>query len=129
MTWLLHINWQNILYVVAVWWPLKIFFFLYLLTAEIMASYITWAREKVLFLAFFFHITLLLKYYWFFWDVNSSFMLILVSLEFHFFSLGLICNRCQSLSMIFVMFKRVLLNFSAIGIRGLFGFFGFEVHF
>ena len=35
----------------------------------------------------------------FLWDFYSSCLLIFVSLEMHFFSLGLICNKCQCLSM------------------------------
>ena len=44
------------------------------------------------------------------------------------FSLGLICNKYQCLSKIFLMFGRVLLNLSTSGILSLFAFFGFEVN-
>ena len=44
-----------------------------------------------------------------------------------FFSVGLICNKCHCLSMIFLMFGRVLLNFSTSGILNLFAIFGFDV--
>ena len=44
-----------------------------------------------------------------------------------FFSLGFIYNKCQCLSMISLMFGRVLLNFSTSGILGLFAVFGFEL--
>ena len=42
-----------------------------------------------------------------------------------FFSLGLICNKCQCPSMIFSMFGKVLLNFTTNGILGLFSIFVF----
>ena len=45
-----------------------------------------------------------------------------------FFSLGLICNEYQCLSMISLMFGRVLLNFSTSGILRLFAIFGFEIN-
>ena len=45
-----------------------------------------------------------------------------------FFSLGLICNKCQYLSITFSMFGKVLLNFSTSAILGLFAIFGFEVN-
>ena len=44
-----------------------------------------------------------------------------------FFSVGLIWNKCHCLSMIFLMFGRVLLNFSTSGILNLFAIFGFDV--
>ena len=43
-----------------------------------------------------------------------------------FFSLGLIYNKCQFSSMIFLMFGKVLLNFSTSKILGLFAIFCFE---
>ena len=49
-----------------------------------------------------------------------------------FLRVGLICNKCQRLSMVSLMFGRVLLNFSSSGILVFFFFFfaifGFEVN-
>ena len=45
-----------------------------------------------------------------------------------FFILGLICNKCQFLSMIYLMLGRALLNFSTSGIIVLFGILGFEIN-
>ena len=103
--------------------------FLYLFTVKIITSFVTRATEKgIFFLLSFSFITLSFK----------TLLLPIISLIFlflvyaviglpwnAFFSLGLICNKCQCSSMIFLMFGRVLLNFSTNGILGLFCIFVF----
>ena len=111
------------------------FCFFYLLTAKIIASCVTCATEKVLlFYSFFFRITLLFKIL-LLPIISLRFLLLLYASsgfsQNAFFSLGLICNKCQCLSnkpRVLLNFCRVLLNFSTSGILGLFAVFGFEVN-
>ena len=105
--------------------------FFHLLTKKIITSCVTWATENVLLFCFFPFITLLLK----------ILLLPIISLRFlfllyaiigfpwkAFFSLGLICNKCECSSMTFFLFGKVLFNVSTSGILGLFAIFCFEVN-
>ena len=86
---------------------------------------VTHGIQKKCFLSVFFFILLCLKFYFlllFLWDSYSSCMLLSIS-QNTFFSLGLICNKWKCLSMIYLMFCIVLLNFSTSGILDLFSIF------
>ena len=114
MAWLLHVHWWNILHVFPVLWFLKMFFFLLFDSKDYRVLCNMGYRKGASFLLFF-RITLFFK----------ILLLPIISLRFLFllyaiigfswnvfFSLGLICNKCQCSSMIFLMFGKVLLNFS-----------------
>ena len=88
-------------------------------------------RKGTSFLLSFFVLLSCLKSYCFLlflWDSYSSGMLLLVSFEMHFFSLGIICKNCLCLSIFSLMFGRVLWNFNTSEIFDLFVIFGFEVN-
>ena len=90
-----------------------------MITAKIIGSCVTWVREKVLLFCFFFPALLCcLKSSCFLLFLRFVFLLYaIIGLSVNTsFSLGLICNKCQCLSMIFLNFSKVLLNFSASGI-------------
>ena len=123
MVWLLHVHWWNILHVFPVLWFLKMFFFLLFDSKDYRVLCNMGYRKGASFLLFF--------------RISLFFKILLppiISLRFLFFlcaiiglswkvflRVGLICNKCQRLSMVSLMFGRVLLNFSSNGI--LFFFF------
>ena len=106
-------------------------FFLLVDSKDYRAMRVIGCRKGASFLLSFFRITLLFK----------ILLLAIVSLRFlfllyaiiglsgnAFLRLGLIYEKCQCLSMIFLMFGRVLLNFSNSEILSLFAIFEFEVN-
>ena len=125
MAWLLHVHWWNILHVFPVLWFLKMFFFLLFDSKDYRVLCNMGYRKGASFLLFF--------------RISLFFKILLppiISLRFLFFlcaiiglswkvflRVGLICNKCQRLSMVSLMFGRVLLNFSSSGILVFFGFF------
>ena len=90
---------------------------------------LTWATEKCFFFFFF-------RFTWFFKILLFPMIYLRVLCLLHafirvswnvFFSLVLISNKYQCLTMISLMFFRYLMNLSTGGILGLFALFGFEV--
>ena len=99
--------------------------FFLLADSKVMASYATWATKRCFFSAFFFRITLFFK----------IILPLIISLRFLFLFFAIIgiswnhfSLKYRCLSMISLMFGRVLLNFSTCGILCLFAIFGFEVN-
>ena len=127
MAWLLHVHWWNILHVFPVLWFLKMFFFLLFDSKDYRVLCNMGYRKGASFLLFF--------------RISLFFKILLppiISLRFLFFlcaiiglswkvflRVGLICNKCQCLSMVSLMFGRVLLNFSSNGILFFFFFLFF----
>ena len=104
--------------------------FFFLLNTNIIWSYVTRVTEKEFLFFFFFCITLLFRIS-LLPIISLRFLLLLyiiIGLSWNiFFNVGLRCNKCRCLSMIFLKFGKFLLNFSTSGILGLFAIFGFDV--
>ena len=93
----------------------KLLFFLHVDSKDYCVLWNTGYRKRASFLLSFFVLLCCLKSYWFIFILY-----VIIGLSWNlFFSLALICNKRQRLSMISLMFDRVLLNFSASGILGL----------
>ena len=114
MACLLHVNGRNFV-CFSCFITFEDVCFFHLLTTKIITSCVTWATKRCFFSAFFFLITLVFKIlllpiiflrflFFFYAIIGFSWNL--------FFSLGLICNKFQCSSVIFLMFGKVLFNFS-----------------